>query len=280
MDSDSENGSDDSEGEEYHMVEESVNVAQKLKKSSVNSDLLANNDGNVPLYKLLQRQREMKAVDEAEEQEQDELSHHKKRKFSTKSTACHNDGNLEIEGDGFKKKRNKNAPMEMRSDRPVRRYKGSSEHLSSSKTVDPRFADFSGELNHRIFSRNFSFLDEMRAKEMTVIAKKVKKAKTKDDKEELQQELFKMKQQSNERQVGLQVMENLQKQTREDREKVKQGIKKPFFIKGSVKRKMLEDAKFAQLKRTGKVDKYLQRKERKVLAKTRKDAPLRRDENA
>lgn len=107
-----------------------------------------------------------------------------------------------------------------------------------------------------------------------------------------------MKQQSNERQVGLQVMENLQKQTREDREKVKQGIKKPFFIKGSVKRKMLEDAKyvtlinftlksmshlflrFAQLKRTGKVDKYLQRKERKVLAKTRKDAPLRRDEDA
>lgn len=37
--------------------------------------------------------------------------------------------------------------------------------------------------------------------------------------------------------------------------------------------------RFAQLKRTGKVDKYLQRKERKVLAKTRKDAPLRREGN-
>lgn len=53
-----------------------------------------------------------------------------------------------------------------------------------------RFTDVSGKLDERIFSKNYSFLDEYRESEIEVLAKAVKKIKNPSKKEEVKAELL------------------------------------------------------------------------------------------
>lgn len=96
MDSDSENNSSEyySEGKDYDLEAKDLNVPQKSKKSSAALDLSANNDGNIPLYKLLQHKKEMKASNEAQEHDDEELAYHKKRRFRAKNVSHNDDYNL------------------------------------------------------------------------------------------------------------------------------------------------------------------------------------------
>jgi hypothetical protein len=54
-----------------------------------------------------------------------------------------------------------------------------------------RFTDVSGKLDERIFSKNYSFLDEYRDNEIEVLSKTVKKMKNPAKKEEVKVELLK-----------------------------------------------------------------------------------------
>jgi hypothetical protein len=53
-----------------------------------------------------------------------------------------------------------------------------------------RFMEYTGELDHRHFSKNFGFLDEKREKEIQALSKKLKKTKNLDAKEEIKKELY------------------------------------------------------------------------------------------
>lgn len=131
-------------------------------------------------------------------------------------------------------------------------------------------------MDHSHFSKNYSFLDDKREEEIALLAKKVKKAKSAEKKERMQLELRQMRQQHNERKLSANVSSKLSQLQKEEREKVKQGIKKPFYLKNSVKRQIMAEEKFAQLKTMGKVNKYLQRKERQQQAEVRKNLPAAR----
>lgn len=142
--------------------------------------------------------------------------------------------------------------------------------------MDPRFLDYTGELSHTHFSKNFEFLDEMRENEVQILSKKLRKAKG-GKKEKISQELNTLKQQLNERKLGKKVMQRIEAFKQEDRDKIKQGLKsKPFFLKNSDKKRLMAEEKFAQLKSTGKVNRYLQKKERKQQAAINQSIPMRR----
>jgi hypothetical protein len=126
-----------------------------------------------------------------------------------------------------------------------------------------RFVDYTGELDQRIFAKNFEFLHSKRGKEIDLLSHKVRNTKNTEKKTQLQQELYQLKQQHNERQIALNVMDKVDSIRKEDQTKVKQGIKEPYFMKESMKKKLLAEEKFSQLKSTGKVHKFLQRKEKK-----------------
>lgn len=131
-------------------------------------------------------------------------------------------------------------------------------------------------MDHSHFSKNYGFLDDKREEEIALLAKKVKKAKSAEKKERMQLELRQMRQQHNERKLSANVSSKLSQLQKEEREKVKQGIKKPFYLKNSAKRQIMAEEKFAQLKTMGKVNKYLQRKERQQQAEVRKNLPAAR----
>ena len=146
-----------------------------------------------------------------------------------------------------------------------------------SKFSDPRFLDYTGDLNHKHYSKNFEFLDEMRENEVKLLTKKMRKAKG-GKKEKMHAELNVLKQQLNERKLGKKVMERIETLKQEDREKIKQGVKQnPYFLKNSMKKRLYAEEKFSQLKSTGKVDRYIQKKERQHQASINQSIPQRRN---
>uniref|UniRef100_A0A7S3M8N6 rRNA biogenesis protein RRP36 n=1 Tax=Spumella elongata TaxID=89044 RepID=A0A7S3M8N6_9STRA len=173
---------------------------------------------------------------------------------------------------------NKNAPAEMPSNRPVRRLRVDANN-ASKKTVDPRFSDISGKLDERIFAKNYSFLDEKREKEIEVLSKTLKKIKSTSKKEELKAELLKMKQLSKERARGLRVMQRLDSLHAEEREKVKAG-KKPFFLKQSVKNTINLEERYKELRKDGKLHKFMEKRRKKNSNKDHRWLPTRRSEEA
>ncbi|RYY83620.1 hypothetical protein EON63_10835 [archaeon] len=70
---------------------------------------------NVPLYKLLAKQHKLSALSDAHALS-DQHTHKRPKKAKRART------DAELDEEGGKKKRNKRAPTEMRSDKPVRRY--------------------------------------------------------------------------------------------------------------------------------------------------------------
>eukprot|EP01033_Poteriospumella_lacustris_P008320 gene8320-6001_t len=163
----------------------------------------------------------------------------------------------------------------MRSDKPVRRLRVDA-NGHQPKFNDPRFLEYTGELSHQHYSKNFEFLDQMRENEVQFLSKKLRKSKG-AKKERISQELNTLKQQLNERKLGKKVMERIETFKKEDREKIKQGVKHtPYFLKKSDKKRLMAEEKYAQLKTTGKVNRYLQKKERKQQAAINQSIPMRR----
>jgi hypothetical protein len=59
------------------------------------------------------------------------------------------------------------------------------------KFVDPRFADYTGSLDQRIFAKNFDFLDDKRENEIKQLSRTIQKTKNTSLKEEMKKELYK-----------------------------------------------------------------------------------------
>mmetsp|Transcript_10966 Transcript_10966/g.16509 ORF Transcript_10966/g.16509 Transcript_10966/m.16509 type:complete len:238 (+) Transcript_10966:2-715(+) len=171
---------------------------------------------------------------------------------------------------------NKNAPAEMASNRPVRRLRND---LNTIKTEfrDPRFSEISGKLDERIFAKNYSFIDESKEKEIEKVSSVLKKVKNADQKAELKASLLLMKQQLAERRRGLAVMHKLDAVRQEEKKKVKLGQKKPYFLKDSVKKTIALDERYKELKKDGKLQKYVEKRRKKNAAKDRRYLPVREE---
>ncbi|XP_072031681.1 ribosomal RNA processing protein 36 homolog [Amphiura filiformis] len=169
------------------------------------------------------------------------------------------------------KRANKNRPQEISSKKPVSRFR---DVFQTKKKInrDPRFDDLSGEFHEESFSSNYSFIKNIRQRERQQIEKEMKKTKDLHRKEQLKSLIQRMDQQetAKDRKDKSKIAEREHK--KQERELVKQG-KKPFFLKKSEQKKMELAEKYKQLKKSGKVEKYLMQKRKKNATKDRRHLP-------
>ncbi len=84
-----------------------------------------------------------------------------------------------------------------------------------------------------------------------------------------------MKQEATERRRGLKVQERFEALRAEEREKIKAG-KKPFFLKASARKAVELEERFSELKREGKLNKFMTRKRKQNSNKDHRWLPERR----
>jgi ribosomal RNA-processing protein 36 len=164
------------------------------------------------------------------------------------------------------KRANKNRPREMSAKRPVHEVR---DVFSVKKTEtsfrDPRFEASSGEFKPGIFNKNYAFLNEVKTKEKKTLKKTLKKTSDPEKKTELKFLVKRMENQersSQQRTESQDMVKRLKKQRMEE-------TGKPFINKSEIKKIELVE-KFKKLQKSGKLEKYMEKKRKKNASKERK----------
>lgn len=176
---------------------------------------------------------------------------------------------------GIVHRANKHLPSEMSSSKPVSRFReivvGHSQ--KRKRAMDPRFNELNGSLSEKHFHNNYKFLDAYQEDEISKLEKAYKKVKSSDTKQVLKQELVGRKQQMKDRRHKLAVQERLAEMKKQEKAKVAAGVKKPFFLKESTKKDIALEEKYSELKKTGELKKYMQKKRLKNAQKDKRWMP-------
>ncbi|XP_008565034.1 PREDICTED: ribosomal RNA processing protein 36 homolog isoform X2 [Galeopterus variegatus] len=143
--------------------------------------------------------------------------------------------------------------------------------ISKKVARDPRFDDLSGEYNPEVFDKTYQFLNDIRAKE-----KELKKHRSGEEHEKLQQLLQRMEQQEMAQQERKQQQELRLALKQERRAQAQQGHR-PYFLKKSEQRQLALAEKFKELKRSKKLESFLSRKRRRNAGKDRRHLPLSKE---
>ena len=175
---------------------------------------------------------------------------------------------------GIVHRENKNRPSEMSSSRPVSRFRDVlvDPTVKRKRTVDPRFNDLAGELKEKTFHSNYQFLDGYQEDEINKLEKAYKKVKSSDTKDVLKQELSDRKQQMKDRRRKLAVQERMADLKKQEKSKVAAG-KKPFFLKEAAKKAIVVEEKYKELKQSGQLKSYMQKKRQKNAQKDKRWMP-------
>lgn len=171
-------------------------------------------------------------------------------------------------------KRRSDEPLEMSSKKPVA-FGAPEFRQSDSKRAqfrDPRFDEFCGDLNETFFESEYSFLNEQRETEINAIRKELRKCKNIEKRKELQSLLSQYQQELTEKQRQSRLRKKLGALKAEERSKISEG-KKPYFLKKSKVKEIALHEKFDQLKKSGKLQKYMEKKRKSNAAKDRRWMP-------
>ncbi|KAL1771487.1 ribosomal RNA processing protein 36-like isoform X2 [Sigmodon hispidus] len=145
--------------------------------------------------------------------------------------------------------------------------------ISKKVARDPRFDDLSGEYNPEIFDKTYQFLNDIRAKEKALVKKQLRRYRSGEGHEKLQQLLRRMEQQEMAQQERKQQQE-LRLTLKQERRALAQQGHRPYFLKKSEERQLILAEKFKELKRSKKLESFLSRKRRRNAGKDRKHLPL------
>ncbi|KAF0880279.1 kelch domain-containing protein 3 isoform X2 [Crocuta crocuta] len=148
--------------------------------------------------------------------------------------------------------------------------------ISKKVARDPRFDDLSGEYNPEVFDKTYQFLDDIRAKEKELVKKQLKKHRSGQEHEKLQQLLQRMEQQEMAQQERKRQQELRLALKQERRARAQQGHR-PYFLKKSEQRQLVLAEKFKELKRSKKLESFLSRKRRRNAGKDRRHLPLSKE---
>ncbi|RVE76643.1 hypothetical protein OJAV_G00010460 [Oryzias javanicus] len=170
-----------------------------------------------------------------------------------------------------KKRLNKNRPMEISAKKPAPFLR---QVVPVKKPVvrDPRFDDLSGEYKPEIYEQTYKFINDVKQREKEIIQKKLKKTKRNGQKEKLQFLLKRMENQERARQSREKQRERELQFKREQRARADQGAR-PFFLKKSDKKKLELAEKYQDLKKSGKLEKFLSKKRKRNAGKDRRKLP-------
>ncbi|XP_016472878.1 uncharacterized protein LOC107794852 [Nicotiana tabacum] len=170
---------------------------------------------------------------------------------------------------------NKNRPVEMSSKKRVSRFR---EIIQVPKKVtrDPRFEPLCGQLNEEGFKKRYNFLyeDDLPA-EKEDLKKQMRKSNDPEEVGELKNRITWIDKQLKSAGVKHTESEILSEHKKKEREAAKQG-KQPYYLKKSEirKRKLVE--KYKELKASGKLEAYIEKKRRKNASKDHRYLPYRR----
>jgi len=173
------------------------------------------------------------------------------------------------------KRLNKNRPQEISSKKTVKQLR---EVFATKKSKDierrdPRFEEQSGRYSDNVFDKTYGFLNDIRDKEMNELKKMLKKTKSEDKRQELNYLLQRMKNQRSSDQMKRkrkQLETNIRHKLTE--ELGTKSVKNTFVNKSTLKRLELME-KYKQLKKSGKLDKYLEKKRKRNANRERKKMP-------
>ncbi|XP_068413716.1 kelch domain-containing protein 3 isoform X2 [Eschrichtius robustus] len=148
--------------------------------------------------------------------------------------------------------------------------------ISKKVARDPRFDDLSGEYNPEVFDKTYQFLNDIRAREKDLVKKQLKKRRSGEEREKLQQLLQQMEQQEMAQQERKRQQELHLALKQEQRAQAQQGHR-PYFLKKSEQRQLVLAEKFKELKRSKKLESFLSRKRRRNAGKDRRHLPLSKE---
>ncbi|EDM18837.1 rCG43434, isoform CRA_a [Rattus norvegicus] len=169
----------------------------------------------------------------------------------------------------------KHRPLEMSAKVPVP-FLRQVVPISKKVARDPRFDDLSGEYNPEVFDKTYQFLNDIRAKEKQLVKRQLKKHRSGEKHEKLQQLLQRMEQQEMAQQERKQQQE-LRLALKQERRALAQQGHRPYFLKKSEQRQLALAEKFKDLKRSKKLESFLSRKRRRNAGKDRRHLPLSKE---
>ncbi|VDN54676.1 unnamed protein product [Dracunculus medinensis] len=156
-------------------------------------------------------------------------------------------------------------PREVSSKIPVPKFRTvyPNERINKQK-FDPRFEDSCGLFNEYIYKTNYSFLDELQQNEKKILSDELKNAKLLDKKkaDRLRAALRRLTDKEKSKIEAERRKDVVREVRKENEERMRQGLKPIYYTRGQLKRRYMEK-KFEELKKTKKLDKYLERKAKK-----------------
>lgn len=170
---------------------------------------------------------------------------------------------------------NKNRPMEMSSKKPVGRFR---EVIQVPKKVvrDPRFESLCGNLDVDGFKKRYDFLyEEKLPAEKEELKKKMKKAKDPELTKQLKDQIKQIDRDLKSATTKRTEKDILAEHKKKEREAAEKG-KRPYYLKKSEIRKQKLIEKYNELKESGKLKSFIEKKRRKNAAKDHKYMPYRR----
>lgn len=174
------------------------------------------------------------------------------------------------------KRGNKHTPSEMPSKKPVPVFR---ETLQGGKREvrDPRFSSLTaGPLVEPAFKKRYSFLfNEKLPAEKRDLQEALKKTKSVSKKAELKSALARVTQQLQEESTR-QRREAVEVEAQTQRRAARAAGNKPFYLKKSEVRRQELIAKYEDLKKSGRLEKFLEKRRKKNAAKDHRYLPSRR----
>ncbi|KAL1460668.1 hypothetical protein WDU94_012629 [Cyamophila willieti] len=169
------------------------------------------------------------------------------------------------------KRENKNRPREISSKFLPRKVKQSVEPvIPVPKNIprDPRFDSLCGTFKEKAFNSAYKFVDDIREKEIVILKKKLKKEKNSEEKNNIKYLVQRMENQAREAKLR----REKDQQDKEDHTARIQALKqgdKPQFRRKSEQTMLNLVQKFETLKKTGKINKHIEKKTKQLKAKER-----------
>lgn len=173
------------------------------------------------------------------------------------------------------KRANKNRPMEASSKKPVPAFR---DVIQAPKKVirDPRFESLCGTFDNDRFRKRYNFLYENDLPaERQALKRQLRKYKDPERRSEIEERIAwvdKQLKSDSTKNIETQI---LAKHKKKEREAAKQG-KRPFYLKKSEIRKQRLVEKFNNLKSSGNLESYIEKKRKRNAAKDHRFMPYRR----
>eukprot|EP00172_Hildenbrandia_rubra_P000734 Plantae.Rhodophyta-Hildenbrandia_rubra.ctg14036.p1 GENE.Plantae.Rhodophyta-Hildenbrandia_rubra.ctg14036~~Plantae.Rhodophyta-Hildenbrandia_rubra.ctg14036.p1 ORF type:complete len:223 (-),score=55.50 Plantae.Rhodophyta-Hildenbrandia_rubra.ctg14036:1001-1669(-) len=175
------------------------------------------------------------------------------------------------------KRANSDRPREISSRRPVPMGREACLGINEEKKQkgrDPRFEEHTGRVREDFVDEDYAFVDDWRRGEIQKAEKELKK---KPRNEELKMKIKDMKFERRKLEEGKRAREIKNAAISEERERVRMG-KKAFYPNAKVLKELELKSKYSELKKSGRLQKYIAKRRKKHASKDKKLLPRRRAE--